>query len=213
MKWLVRKIKKITRFITGNYSKPIEDYGSHGSDLPEFTPRWGVIIPHTVDGQGAHSREQKDLEGRPITEYVYGFSLMNNLKLPYYTRNSGGVSGAAKLLKRDGCNASLEPHKNAFNTKAKGFEILVIKGDHLSAKYAEEFAAAFKAKFPDRVLRHGNGVKPVVRGQNGYRNLVNAKKNGMEVALLSESFFIDNKNEWIEPETMAEFWKETLGQG
>jgi len=85
-----------------------------------------------------------------------------------------------------------------------------MKGDKLSLKYAELIAESFKHHFPDRILRHGNGVKIVTKGERGYNNLFIAKKNGMEVALLSEAFFIDNSSEWIEPREMGAFWKETL---
>ena len=129
---------------------------------------------------------------------------------PCENRNDGGVKGAAKRLVKKKVNATLEPHKNAYNGKAKGFEILVLKGDSLSRHYAELFAEAFKVKFPDRVLRGYKGIKEVSGRDNGAANLRASKNAGAEVALLSESFFIDNPNEWIEPREMAHFWAENL---
>jgi hypothetical protein len=39
---------------------------------------------------------------------------------------------------------------------------------------------------------------------------VAAKRAGAQIALLSEAFFIDNPNEWIDPEEMSKFWMEHL---
>lgn len=209
MDGLMKKLWKwIKRFFTNDYSEPSRDYGSHGeTDKPEFKPRWGIIIPHTNKAPGASGYRPS---GVKISEYKYGLEMSMGIPLPYATRDRSGVKGAAESLKSRGCNASLEPHKNAFNKKAHGFEILVLKGDKLSAQYARLFADAFADKYPERRLRHDKGIKWISKGDRGYHNLVAAKKAGMDVALLSESFFLDNQNEWISPEEMAAFWDELL---
>lgn len=173
-------------------------------EKPEPKYAWGLIIPHTKSSGGASSKEKK------INEYEYGLKLASYLAIPRETRDEGGVSLAAKRLKIKGCTASLEPHLNAFNQTAKGFEILVLENDSESIRVAEIMAENFKAKYPNRVLRHGNGVKKIKSGDRGYSNLVAAKKEGMKIALLGEAFFIDNVNEWIEPHEMAEFWMSQL---
>lgn len=210
MKWLWRKIK---RFFTGDYSQPSRDYDSHGdadnssSHTPRFNPKWGIIIPHTEGRPGASGYKPT---GRKIYEYQYGLELAIDSGFHFETRDDGGVYGAASRLAKKGITATIEPHKNAFNKKARGFELLVIKGDSLSGDYARMIAEEFHRRFPDRRLRHDNGIKWLKKGDRGYNNLVQAKKAGMEVAILGESFFIDNPNEWISPETMRQFWQEVL---
>jgi hypothetical protein len=179
---------------------PSVGYGE--KPAPKFT--WGLIVPHTKSSGGASSKEKN------INEYNYGLKLAALMPIPRETRDEGGVSLAAKRLKLKGCNASLEPHKNAYNGTAKGFEILVLENDSESIRVAEIMAENFKAKYPTRVLRHTNGVKKIKSGDRGYSNLIAAKKEGMKIALLGEAFFIDNPAEWIEPEEMAKFWMENL---
>lgn len=177
-------------------SQPSVGYG----EKPEPKYVFGLIVPHTKSSGGASSKEKK------MNEYEYGLRLASFMAIPRETRDEGGVSLAAKRLKLKGCNASLEPHKNAFDSKAKGFEILVLENDSESIRMAEIMAENFRAKYPARVLRHSNGVKKIKSGDRGYSNLIAAKKEGMKIALLSEAFFIDNPLEWIEPAEMAEFW-------
>ena len=182
--------------------KPTREYPSHGEAGTDFVPDFGIIIPHTLHKQGAQSP-------KGMTEYNYGLIMSEVLVLPTALRNVGGVKDATKQLLKEGCNASLEPHKNAYNGKAHGFEILCIKGDKLSEKYARLFAEAFHDKFGRR-LRADQGVKFVSKGDRGYNNLRDAKRAGMDVALLSEAFFIDNPSEWLSPTVMGNFWKEQL---
>jgi hypothetical protein len=181
-------------------SQPSIGYG----EKPEPKYIWGLIIPHTKNSGGASSKEKK------MNEYEYGLKFASYMPQPRETRDEGGVPLAAKRLKIKGCNASLEGHKNAYNSTAKGFEILVMETDLESIRVAEIIAQNFKQANPDRVLRHGNGVKKIKPGDRGYSNLKSAKDNGMKIALLAEDFFIDNPAEWIEPSVLAEFWKNNL---
>lgn len=184
---------------------------SHGAgpDSKKFYPKWGVIIPHTKIDGGANNINS--IKYKFFNEYNYALDMIDHMPVPFATRDNGkGVAGAAKQLIELGCTASLEPHLNAYNRKAKGFEILVLKGDRLSAYYAEMIAQNFKDYFTERVLRHGNGVKIVSKNDRGYANLIAAKNQGMEVALLSEAFFIDNDQDFISPFNMGPFWRENL---
>lgn len=197
MKWLWRKIKKCL----GIKKK----YESHGEAGEPQAFKWGIIIPHTKKASGASSDKYNH------NEYTYGMVMAEYSKFPYETRDLGGVKGAAARLRKRKVNASLEPHKNAYNGKAKGFECLVLEGDQLSYDYAAEIAMQFKRTFPTRVLRQsGTGVKVIKKGDRGYWNLAAAKAQGMEIALLSEAFFIDNDSEWIPPMEMTKFWREVL---
>lgn len=188
--------------------KPVyESHGEKPSGSVSATIKWGIIIPHVKKAGGADTPDGK------IDEYDYGLKMVDKLDMPYETRDSGGVKGAAKRLKKRGVTASLEPHKNAYNGKAEGFEILVLASDSLSIEFAELIAEAFAKKFPDRKIRGRGGLKKLKKGDRGAGNLIAAKKAGMKVALLSEAFFIDNPAEWIEPDVMAKFWTENLIDG
>lgn len=208
MKWLWRKIKRV--FTPAK--KPIGNYGSHGSSLPNFKPVWGLVLPHYQHDGGANNKKWYAAAGVAFfSEYTYAKKMF--LKLISYKqddRNNGDVSGAAERLVKQGCNSYLEPHKDAYNTSVGGFSFLYISGDALSKKYAEFFRDAYIKMFPNKNPRYSNGLKSVKKGVAGYNNLVKAKKQGMEVAILSETFFIDNKNDFVSPEAMAKFWKEVL---
>lgn len=183
-----------------NYHKPSREYGSHGEG-EQFKPSWGIIVPHTEKAGGADTPDGK------WNEYKYGLHMAKSIDRPHATRDNGGVLAAARSLKEQGCNCSLEPHKNAYNSRANGYEILILKGDSLSKQYAELFLDAFAQKYP---ARRNRGVKEMTKGGRGYRNLIDAKRGGMEVALLSEMFFIDNNSDWLPPHVMANFWSNNL---
>lgn len=188
LKWIVNLIGKNK---AGGYGEPVPKY------------KFGLIIPHNKKAQGAESPSG-------VSEYKYALEMAPHAGFKYYTRDEAGVLGASKNLAKWGISASLEPHLNAYNGKAKGFEILALATDSESIKLAEFIAEEFKQAFPGRVIRQGNGVKKVVKGDRGYQNLIDAKKGGMKIALLSEAFFIDNASEWIDPKEMAAFWKSVL---
>lgn len=203
----MKLIRKFMRWFNQDYSKPVEKYGEYGNSGTLIKPKWGFIIPHLGSAGGART---PDSMRKNINEYEYGIIMSKASKHPFATRNKSGVKGASKALKKVGAIFSLESHKNAYNGLSRGFEALVLEGDDLSFRYAVEIATQFKASFPDRNLRHGNGVRFVKPNERGGKNLVDAKKGGMEVAILAEPFFIDNPKEWIEPTRMAQFWDKVL---
>ena len=188
--WLKRLFKKKTVVFKVPKLEPIKK-----------SQKWGVIIPHTSTKSGAETKDNKWNE--------YDYALAMNIE-PFETRDKDGVYGAASGLIERGRYWSLEPHLNAYNHTAKGFEVLVMEGDSKSFDIALKIAAMFEDQFPDRVLRHGDGVKIVSSGDRGYYNLKEAKRAGMQVSILSEAFFIDNPDEWIEPKAMAEFWEKVF---
>lgn len=165
---------------------------------------WGIVIPHTFSKQGARDPIER------WTEYEYAKEMVTWLNFPNSDRNDGGVKGAVDSLILKGCNATIEPHLNAFNGKSKGFEILVLKGDIDSYKCALFLARKFRETYPTRKLRNKNGIVEVSGSERGAKNLKIAKSKGMKVALLSEAFFIDNEEEWIKPAEMALFWSKWL---
>jgi len=167
----------------------------------QFIPRWGFIIPHRRDSPGAVSYDNR------YSEYLYGTIMVPAIGLPYRTRDEGGVRLASKQLRGESVNATIEPHFNAYNGKVEGAEMLVIRSDGLSRHYAELFLDIFRETFPHRRIR---GVKEVGPGDRGYRNLLESKKSGMEVAILSEMFFGDNIADFLSPEEQTEYWRDCL---
>ena len=165
---------------------------------------WGIIIPHNHTQQGAVGVKNH-------SEYIYGVLLAESLGMKYATRDLSGVKGAARELFRHDRNASIEPHFNAFNRRVKGAEILVMEGDSESKYYAEMFMELFADMFPERKIRHGNGIKEVRRGNRGFYNLKTARNNGMEVSLLPELFFGDNHGDWMSVSEQAKFWATCFG--
>ena len=194
-----RKLKKKVKRVVTPAHKPVGNYNGFGEGR-DFVPRLGVIVPHNKKAQGAETTDGV------YTEYRYALMEWMSLNYPRETRDKGGVSGAAKRLKAQGCNFSIEPHKNAYNEVVRGHEVLVLEGDKLSIKYAKQLVDMFGGEFP---LSPNRGVKELVRGDRGYYNLVRAKKAGMEVALLTELFFIDNKEDFIPVDDMEAFWRNT----
>jgi len=181
-----------------DYSKPSKPVESHGEGEP-FKPVWGFINPHLKNAGGAMHPQKK------VDEYRYGVMMKNHHDYPLEFRDDGGVYGAAKRLIKHGCNASVESHKNAYNKKVNGMEILVLKNDRLSIEYAEMFIEEFRVMFPGVPIR---GIKQKSKGDRGAKNLIDAKRAGMDIALLTEDFFIDSH--WIAPQKLAEFYKRVL---
>lgn len=185
--------------------KKNEGYG-YGDDLPL---KVGFIVPHTSKAQGASS-----FDGR-YTEYQYATYMLNSALLgdfPYFTRNDGGVVGAAQKLYNEGVRFSIEPHFNSFNESVQGFELLVLKNDKESIRYAHLIADYYALTFPYKKPRGDRGVKELSRGDRGYRNLKDAKFAGMKVAILSELFFGDCSDDLISPSTQAQFWYNTFNK-
>lgn len=180
-----------------DYSKPSKEYGSHG-DGENFKPIWGYIVPHTKDAQGAETPDNK------WSEYKHGqaVAVKNAVVIPWDDRDNGGVSGAVKRLVSKGVNATWEGHLNAYRGDTAGMEILYIHGDDLSKHYAELIIDAFRIRYPDRNIR---GLKAKRKGDRGYNNLRDAKRSGADVALLGELFFIDNPDDYLSPDEVAEF--------
>ncbi len=168
--------------------------------------KWGFVVPHTKAKAGA---VLKNSQGKVLEqEYFYGKEMLQLLKaklpeLTVATRDEGGLAGAYGWLNIEGCTASIEPHLNAYNKKAQGYEVLVLKGDELSARYAKELIYLYKALYPNKVDRK---VKYVSAGDRGFSNLYEAKKKGMQVALLTELFFIDSAFDYVPKPDMADFF-------
>lgn len=184
----------------------INIYGQEEEQAPEeFKPVWGFINCHTAGKQGARAWNM-------MTEYNYGYSMLQLTSQIFVTRNNDGVQGAGRVLRFNEVNASIECHFNAFNGKAEGAMLLVMEGDKLSEKYAREIIEQFKKYFPDRKLRADNGVSIIKKADRGFNNLQTAKDCGMEIAIMSELMFGDNEADWISISKQAGFWDYCIGE-
>ena len=184
--------------------KKTEGYG----EKPDSLLKWGIIVPHTRERQGATSFDGE------VSEYMYGHRLAKLLSdfAPSATRDNDGIRGAVQSLRDLGCNASLEPHFNSYNGNVRGAEILCLKGDHTSAEFASLLIDDLKQTWPHRTIRRQNsgGIKWVAEGDRGFYNLYTARKLGMKVALLSELFFGDTPVDWMEPTDQAKLIKDLI---
>jgi hypothetical protein len=177
--------------------------------LPTNTKlKWGMVRCHTEKAQGAVAK----WIAPHLTEYMYWEDLYDCIQHepPNTDRNNGGLKVAYSRLAKSGVTASIESHKNAFNGKAKGYEVLVLEGDLASLLYARKYLRLMNEYFPYHVNR---GIKYVERGNRGAANLLAAKKAGMVVALLTEDFFIDNESDYIKPEALAKVYDRLLTNG
>lgn len=197
-KLVQKKVEKTLEKEPTDFTNDITDYSL-----------WGFVVPHTKADRGA---VLKSALGKVVeTEYDYGAEtirlISNDLPVTKATRDGGGLKGAYGWLKIEGAKFSIEPHLNAFNTIAKGYCVLVLKGDTKSEKVARQLLAKFSEKYPDRQNR---GIRFVKSGDRGALNLITAKDNGMEVALLTEMFFIDNLSDYISTKEMSKFFIDFL---
>lgn len=171
--------------------------------------KWGLVVPHEKNKPGATSWDKKE------SEYIYWQVVFHWIeakyrKIPIAFRDVVGLSGAYKSLWMRSVNASIEPHYNAYNGVAHGFECLVLEGDDLSAEYALRLRDVFLKHFPNRAIRAREGIKFVKSGENGALNLIRAKEQGMAVCILPECFFGDNKKDYITHEKMAQILNEFI---
>jgi N-acetylmuramoyl-L-alanine amidase len=119
----------------------------------------------------------------------------------FYRGPSGitGVSAKAVMWRPD---LTIELHLNAFNGKAKGCEVLCLKGDLDSETIAKDFSHKFTTHFK-RVLRGKDGIKWISKNDRGGLNLRSLAT--IKQRILIEPFFIDNPEEWISPMIYADF--------
>ena len=176
-----------------------------------FVPKWGMVCGHTKANQGLTYTVGDSV----YTEYIYGTIMIPHCYVPWNTREEKGsvksqlARSVDSLVKHQGVNATIEIHQNAFNGKARGFEIWYLDGDELSRSYAEEFVFQFGEQF---FTRRNRGAKKARRSDRAYHNLIGAKLGGAKVALLAEMFFGDNENDYMSPNTQASFWRSVLGE-
>lgn len=149
-----------------------------------------------------------------VSEFDYNASVASAIEMSLtekevkvFFRGSSGIAGVAKQAVKWGADIVIELHLNAFNSKAKGCEVLCLEGDLLSGEKAKSFAKLFCEKF-NRVKRRDAGVNWISSSDRGGLSL--RSLSSTSYAILVEPFFIDNKEEWIDPKEYASFLKEWI---
>lgn len=203
--WIINIFKKKESPKT-EAPKPIEPKPVEPTPIPE--PKKGLnkkvvlIVGHSPTDSGA-------IGWNKVEEFAYNLEVAKMLNkshgIDYVIRGKGGIAGAALEAITKNPDLILEMHLNAYNGKAKGCCALVLKGDETSAVYARKFTKMFCDKF-GRVLRSDNGVLWVDSSDRGGFSLSVLKP--ARAAVLLESFFIDNPDEWISVEDYYKFMVE-----
>jgi N-acetylmuramoyl-L-alanine amidase len=174
-----------------NFPKPVDHSGKskiailigHGASDPGATC-WNGMAEHDYNKKVAAILEAR----------------LSNVTL-YFKSSVGGWAPTYAKLAVTRPDLSVELHLNAYNGKAKGCEVLITSES--SRSIGEMYAAEFCLKF-QRVMRGAKGIKWLGSGDRGFGNVYSANKCAKK-AILLESFFCDNKDEWIEPTDYAEF--------
>lgn len=163
-----------------------------------------LIVGHSPTDSGA-------IGWNKVKEFDYNLQVAKMLNkshgLDYVIRGKGGIAGAALEAIAKNPDLILEMHLNAYNGKAKGCCALVLKGDDASAAYARKFTKMFCDKF-NRVLRSDKGILWVDSSDRGGFSLSVLKP--AKAAILLESFFIDNPDEWVSVEDYYKFMVEFI---
>jgi len=140
-----------------------------------------------------------------VAEEIADSDLGKEVKVFY--RGSSGIAGVAMKAVAYNPDLSIELHLNAFNGKATGCEVLCLDGDEQSAIVGRSFANAFTQKF-NRKLRREKGINWITGADRGHSSL--KAVSPIRHSILVEPFFIDTKEEWIEPMTYCNFLKEWI---
>lgn len=125
-----------------------------------------------------------------------------------FYRGDEGIAGVGHLVEAFQPDISIELHLNAFNGKSEGCEVLCLVSDGKAAELGRNFAEAFCKKFRRRV-RADFGVKWIDKKDRGYFNLHSVES--VPKNILVEPFFVDNQNEWIEPNDYINFLIKWIG--
>lgn len=193
---LFKKLKSI-------FSKPAQQNSKPKAPIKKVA----IIVGHGNGDSGA-------MGWNGVSEFDYNASVASAIEMSptekevkVFYRGSSGISGVAKQAVKWGADIVIELHLNAFNGKAKGCEVLCLEGDLLSGEKAKSFSKLFCEKF-NRVKRRDAGVNWISSSDRGGLSL--RSLSSTSYAILVEPFFIDNKEEWIDPKEYAAFLKEWI---
>lgn len=159
---------------------------------------WGLVVGHDRFKPGAMSYSYPThTHGIDITtEYQYWLERFHNIRnrLTQYGVESHVITRDPEKTYRDQCKQvasdcsnkgvtdTIHGHFNSSLARAKGIEVLVLKGD----QYAHEKADIITDMFSNNLgfkERHGDGVKEIVPGHNGYHMLKEVSKVASPILL------------------------------
>lgn len=171
-----------------------------------------IIIGHgDFDSENNFDSGAKNWNGRSeffeqdiVAKTIRGKVRTKKIYLCY--RRGKGIKGVAKEALSYKPDLTIELHNNSFKGKAQGCEILTLKGDTVSISFAQDLAKKFCTKF-NRKMRDLDGVKEVVK-ENGSYSL--GLVSDPPPSILTELYFGDNKDDWIEPFACGEFLAEWI---
>ena len=213
MKWLI----KLIRSIFASKDKPVaietpaklpEAGTIEIPKIPGSRKRIALIVGHGNGDGGADTwNGSNEFEyNSVVAEYVKKNS---KHEIEVFYRGRSGITGVAVKAVAWKPAISIELHLNSFNGTARGCEVLCLRGDNRSAALGRLFAAKFTANF-NRMIRGENGIKWIDSGDRGATSL--KALSPVAQSILVESFFADNKKEWIAPLTYAQFLVEWLNE-
>jgi len=193
---LFKKLKSI-------FSKPAQQSSKPKSPIQKVA----IIVGHGNGDSGA-------MGWNGVSEFDYNSAVAKSLEISdtgkeikAFYRSASGITGVAASAVKWNPDIVIELHLNAFNGKAKGCEVLCLEGDLLSGEKAKSFSKLFCEKF-NRVKRRDAGVNWIGSSDRGGLSL--RSLSSTSYAILVEPFFIDNKEEWIDPKEYAAFLKEWI---
>lgn len=193
---LFKKLKSIL-------SKPAQQSSKPKSPIQKVA----IIVGHGNGDSGA-------MGWNGVSEFDYNSAVAKSLEISdtgkeikAFYRSASGITGVAASAVKWNPDIVIELHLNAFNGKALGCEVLCLEGDLLSGEKAKSFAKLFCEKF-NRVKRRDAGVNWISSSDRGGLSL--RSLSSTSYAILVEPFFIDNKEEWIDPKEYAAFLKEWI---
>lgn len=202
LKWIVSLFNKSE---TPTSSKPIEQKPVETKPLPSLgvgIKKIAVIVGHGNGDSGA-------MGWNGMSEFNYNSFVAEMIEqsdtgkeIRVFYRGSSGIVGVAAKAIAWNPDMTLELHLNAYNGKAFGCEVLCLKSDSKSAEIGRSFAANFTTAF-NRKMRGEFGIKWIGSSDRGYTSL--KAVSSAKYSILVEPFFIDSKDEWIEPSNYADF--------
>ena len=187
-------LSKFVQYRSTKVELPVKE-SSDGSDK-----KIAILIGHGQGDGGAtcwNGTTEHDYN-KKVAEIIK--SKMPNVTL-YFKSKVGDWAPVYVQMAVSRPDVSIELHLNAYNGQAKGCEVLITS--EAARSLGEKFASMFCLKF-GRVMRGSRGIKWLGNGDRGFGNVYSASKVSKK-AILLESFFCDNKAEWIDPEVYAEF--------
>lgn len=167
--------------------------------MSDLIDKLHFINGHSHRSQGAEGLETVDGHKLKITEWSYAESLHTRLVTPFTHTDAFNLHQTNRYVTRE--TVALEFHLNSFTSPTvEGYEVLILEDDLESHRSAKLFLNIMKYYFPNRRNR---GIKVLTSTCRGYNNLLRLKKVYAK-AILTEAFFINNPNDWINREHMAD---------